>query len=53
MSPVVRATPETAGTENIVGYYVNVTIPVNSYDELRSLRKDIILLSINGLKSLV
>lgn len=42
MSPVVRATPETAGTENIVGYYVNVTIPVNSYDELRSLRKDII-----------
>lgn len=42
MSPVVRTTPETANSENIVGYYVNVVIPVNSYDELRSLRKDII-----------
>ena len=42
MSPVVRVTPDTANCENIVGYYVNVKIPVNSYDELRSLRKDII-----------
>lgn len=35
MSPLIRATPDTANVENLVGYYINVKIPVNSYDAIR------------------